>query len=113
MEKQTISQFQEFSDEKFTKRVIFKKGANTAFLLNFMPGQELPPHPHPGCDVFIQMMQGEGTFTVDGQETAVKQNDVIHCADQEKLAFKNSGNTPATLYVVISNIPSDDYAKDI
>jgi len=113
MEKQTLSQYQEFSEEKFTKRIIFKQGSNTAFLLNFSPGQELPPHPHPGSDVFIQMLQGQGLFIVDGEETAASQGDLIHCRDQEKLSFKNNGSEPVSLYVVISNIPSDEYAKNL
>ncbi|MCM3586863.1 cupin domain-containing protein [Mesobacillus maritimus] len=113
MEKQTLNQYQEFNEERFTKRIVFKKGDNTVFLLNFLPGQELPPHAHPGSDVFIQMMQGEGTFTVDGKEASLKQNEVLHCQDQEKLAFKNTGTEPVTLYVVLTKIPDERFAQDI
>jgi quercetin dioxygenase-like cupin family protein len=113
MEKQTLSKFQEFSEERFTKRIVFKKGDSTVFLLNFLPGQELPPHAHPGSEVFIQVMQGEGTFIVDDAEERLSQNEVIHCRDQEKLAFKNTGNEPVSLYVMLSKIPADEYAQDL
>lgn len=113
MEKQLLSQFQEFSEERFTKRIVFKKGDSTVFLLNFLPDQELPPHAHPGSEVFIQLLQGEGTFTVDGKDTVVKQNEVIHCHDQEKMAFKNTGAEPVSLYVMLSKIPEERFAQDI
>lgn len=113
MEKQSLSSFQEFSEEKFTKRIVFKKGDCTVFLLNFLPGQQLPPHAHPGSEVFIQMMQGVGTFTVNGTETTLSQNEALHCCDQEKLAFKNSGTEPVSLYVTLSKIPAEKYAQNI
>jgi len=113
MEKQTLSHYQEFSEERFTKRIVFKKGDSTVFLLNFLPGQELPPHAHPGSEVFIQMMQGEGTFNVDGEDIVVQQNEVVHCRDQEKMAFKNTGSEPVSLYVMLSKIPDERFAQDL
>lgn len=103
----------EYSSEKFTKRVIFKKGESTAFVLNFAPGQQLPPHKHPGTEVFLFVVGGSGTFTIDGEELQVAANDVAHCSGEELLAFKNSGSEPVSLYVVLTKVPSPEYAKDI
>lgn len=113
MEKHSLQNYQEFSEERFTKRVIFKKGDSTAFVLNFMPGQELPSHTHPGTEVYIMTAHGKGFFTIDGQEVSVVGNDVIHCGGQEQLAFKNDGAANVSLYVVLNKIPNDKYAENI
>ncbi|WP_409274054.1 cupin domain-containing protein [Neobacillus sp. SCS-31] len=113
MEKHSLSEFMEYSSEKFTKRVMLKKGESTAFVLNFAPGQQLPSHKHPGTEVFLLVVCGSGTFTVDGNELQVDANDVVHCSGEEMLAFKNSGSEPVSLYVVLTKVPSPEYAKDI
>lgn len=113
MEKQSLLSYIELNEERFTKRVIFKKGESTAFVLNFNPGQQLPPHKHPGTEVYLLVLSGKGTFIIDGTEQDVQENDVIHCAGEETLAFNNSGNEPVSLYVILSKVPSPEYAKDI
>ncbi|RHW31197.1 cupin domain-containing protein [Neobacillus notoginsengisoli] len=113
MEKQSLSPYMEFSKERFTKRIIFKKGESTAFVLNFNPGQQLPPHKHPGTEVFLHVLSGIGTFIIDGAEQEVSANDVVHCGGEEMLAFKNNGSGPVSLYVILSKVPSPEYAKDI
>ncbi|ALC92027.1 cupin [Bacillus sp. FJAT-18017] len=113
MEKQSLSSYIEYSEEKFTKRIIFKKGESTAFVLNFNPGQQLPPHKHPGTEVFLFVVSGNGTFIIDGVEQEVSANDVIHCGGDEMMAFNNNGNEPVSLYVILSKVPSPEYAKNI
>ena len=113
MEKLSLKAYQEFSEERFTKRIVFKKGESTVFLLNFMPGQELPAHKHPGTEVYILTMQGEGTFTIDGTEVKAAANDTVHTSATEELAYKNTGNEPVTLYVMLNKIPDDRYAENI
>lgn len=113
MDKQSLQAFKEYSEDKFTKRVIYNMGGSTVFVLNFMPGQELPEHTHPGTEVFLLVLDGEGTFIIDGNETAVKANDVVHCGSGERLAFKNSGNNPVSLYVMLNKVPNEKFAQNI
>jgi quercetin dioxygenase-like cupin family protein len=113
MEKQSLNQYQEFSEERFTKRIVFKKGDSTVFLLNFMPGQELPKHTHPGTEVFILTMQGEGTFTIDGEEVTAPANETVHLSGSEELSYKNTGDEPVTLYVMLNKVPDERFAQDI
>ncbi|WP_059172799.1 cupin domain-containing protein [Bacillus sp. FJAT-27445] len=113
MEKHSLSAYMEYNSEKFTKRVVFKKGESTAFVLNFTPGQQLPPHKHPGTEVFLLVLGGSGTFMIDGEELQTAANDVVHCSGEETLAFANNGSEPVSLYVVLTKVPSPEYAKDI
>lgn len=113
MEMQSVNGYQEYSEEKFTKRVIFNTGNSTAFVLNFMPGQKLPAHKHPGAEVYLYVLNGNGTIIIDGKETEVKAADLIHTNDVEELAFTNSSSEPVSLYVVLTKLPSQEYAKNI
>jgi quercetin dioxygenase-like cupin family protein len=113
MERNSVKDYQEYSEERFTKRIIFKKGETTAFVLNFLPGQQLPVHKHPGTEVYLYVVTGTGTINIDGEETQVTEADVIHVDREEEMAFKNSGSEPVSLYVVLSKTPSDKFAQNI
>lgn len=113
MEKNSVKAYMEHSEEKFTKRIIYKKGETTAFVLNFLPNQQLPTHKHPGTEVYIYVVTGNGTISIDGKETGVSEADLIHVQSDEEMSFNNTGKEPVSLYVVLSKIPSELYAKNI
>ncbi|AZU61115.1 cupin domain-containing protein [Neobacillus mesonae] len=113
MEKNSVKAFMEYNEEKFTKRIMYKKGETTAFVLNFLPGQALPAHKHPGTEVYLYVITGNGMIITDGKETEVSEADLIHVNSDEEMSFKNSGTDPVSLYVVLSKTPSDQYAKNI
>ena len=102
MDKQSIKTYQEFSEKKFTKRVIFNNGSSTAFVLNFLPGQKLPVHKHPGADVYLLVVSGNGTIIIDGKENEVTEQDVIHTSDDEELSVINTSSEPVSMYVVLT-----------
>jgi quercetin dioxygenase-like cupin family protein len=113
LEMQSIESAMEYSDKQFTKRILFKKGGSTVFVLNFMPGQQLPAHKHPGTEVYLLVLQGNGTLTINGEPTEVSEKAVIHADGEEVFSFKNSGNEPVSLYVMLNKIPDERYAQDI
>jgi quercetin dioxygenase-like cupin family protein len=113
MEKKSLQEYMEYSEEKFTKRVIFKEGGSTVFILNFMPGQSLPAHKHPGTEVYLLVLTGSGTFTINGVDTEVSERDIVHTSAEEDLAFKNTGSEPVSLYVMLNKIPDDRFAQNI
>lgn len=113
MEKKELQLAKEYNQDKFTKRILFKSGESVVFVLNFMPGQELPTHQHPGTAVFILVLEGTGTVTVNGEESFLIKDDVISCEGDEQFSFKNTGSTPTSLYVVLSKIPNEDYAQNV
>jgi quercetin dioxygenase-like cupin family protein len=113
MEKKHINDAIQHLEERFTKKVLFQKGDSVVFVLNFMPGQQLPAHTHPGADVYIYALKGNGTITVNEADSEFTEGEVIHIADDEVFAYRNSGNAPASLHVVISKLPGPAYAKEI
>ncbi|WP_059044580.1 cupin domain-containing protein [Paenibacillus rubinfantis] len=113
MEKLAITALQDYQTEKFTKRIAFKKGESVVFVLNFMPGQELPTHTHPNTDVFILALQGSGSITVDGTASPLAQGEVLHLEGAEAFSYRNDGIEPASLYVMLTKVPAPEYAQNI
>jgi len=113
MEKKSLQDVREFGADKLTKRVLFQKGESVAFVLNFQPGQTLPPHKHPGSAVFLLVVEGAGTMTVDGVATEIVRDDAICVGGDEQFAFENTGAEPARLYVALSKVPDERYTQNI
>lgn len=113
MEKKSIAAAQEFNDKQFTKRILFREEESTVFVLNFMPGQQLPAHKHPGTSVYLMVLQGSGTLTIDGVPAEVNEKDVILAGGEEEFAFINNGNVNTTLYVMLNKIPDERYVQNI
>ncbi|WP_163857000.1 cupin domain-containing protein [Paenibacillus elgii] len=53
MEIKRLEAHQSFQEERFTKKVLFQAERTIVFTLNFMPGQQLPVHQHPGSQVYV------------------------------------------------------------
>jgi len=113
MEKKHMNEAIQYQDERFTKKVLFQKGESVVFVLNFMPEQTLPTHKHPGTDVYILGLKGNGTMTVDGEDVALNEGEVIHISGDEAFAYKNDSSAPSSLHVVLCKVPSPIYAQEI
>ncbi|KGE20542.1 cupin domain-containing protein [Paenibacillus wynnii] len=113
MEKKQLVVAVQYQEERFTKKILFQKGESVVFILNFMPGQTLPTHKHPGTDVYILGLEGNGTMTVDGEDTPLMKGETIHIGGEEAFAYSNSGDAPASLHVVLCKIPSPIYAQEV
>ncbi len=113
MEKRALTQYIEFNNDRFTKRLIFNDNDSTVFVLNFQPGQSLPTHKHPGTNVYVHVLTGSGLFTIDSKEIHAQKDDIMLVNGDEELSFMNNGSTNVSLYVVLNNLPNEKYAQDI
>lgn len=113
MEQTNLRNYIEFGEEKFTKRVIFKEGGSTVFVLNFAPQQALPSHKHPGTNVYILVVEGGGTITIDGKDVKAQKNDVFLISSEEEMSFLNDGQENTSLYVMLNKIPDERFAQNI
>lgn len=113
MEIKSVQASQQFSDERFTKKILYQKGESLVFVLNFLEGQALPKHKHPDTHVYILVLQGGGTMTVDRVETTVSELDVVYCEGHEEFSFISTGSPATSLYVQLTKIPDARYAKEV
>ncbi|NUU78319.1 cupin domain-containing protein [Paenibacillus xylanilyticus] len=109
----SLQAIKEFHPERFTKRILFQHNGGVTFALHFLPGQQLPVHKHPGTDVIVLVMEGEGTLSLDGVEQEIRQEDVVCCSGEDTFAFHNTGSREARLFVVLSKVPDESYARDV
>lgn len=104
MKLESIKNAQQFNKDRFTKIDMIKTRRSVTFLLNFLPGQHMKPHNHPSRELYLHVLEGDGTFTFDGEELEVAQGDVIYCDPEEKLGFTNTGNNPVSIYATMTKM---------
>ncbi|MCJ8010065.1 cupin domain-containing protein [Lederbergia wuyishanensis] len=93
---------QSVNEARFTKNIIFNEGKSTVFILNFLPGQALPPHPHPNAHVYLYVMEGNGICTIDDEKHDITVKDIIHCENKQVLSIENTGSERLSIYVVLA-----------
>lgn len=113
MELKSLPFFQDFNEKHFTQKFVHKNGGNSVFILNFLTGQKMREHKHPGKEVYFFVLQGEGIVITNGIETEASQGDIIQCSGNDTLGFVNSGSEPVSVYVVLSNVVNQQYALNI
>lgn len=104
MDHQALKAFQQFGDHRFTKVDFMKNEHSTAFTLNFLPGQAMKAHSHPGKELYLVVIEGSGTFTVDGEEVMATRGAVLFCGEQEMIGFENNGDNRTTLFGTLTKI---------
>lgn len=102
-----------YSDENLTKKIIHNEEKVLNFVLNFRPGQGVPPHNHEKSDLLIHVLTGEGDMTVDDNLNKITKGDVIHCYGREIFSIKNTGDKDMSLFVILTPNPSPVYSKEI
>jgi len=111
MEKRSLDEIRKFAEDRFRKSVLFEGDGFASFVLHFMPGQALPAHRHPGAELEALVWEGSGVFTVDGKETEAFAGDAVRCGGEELFSFRNTGDGPCRLYVVLvkRSAPNGDH----
>lgn len=102
-----------FMENTLTKRILFNEDRILNFVLNFKPGQGVPPHNHEESDLVIHVLSGDGEMVVDGVTHKVTQGDVIHCYGREVFSIQNTGDKDMSLFVILAPNPSPIYSKEI
>jgi quercetin dioxygenase-like cupin family protein len=88
MQKEPIQTAMQFDETRFTKINIIKTKRSVAFMLNFLPGQEMKPHNHPNRELYLYVVDGKGILAMDGEDLEVKVGDVIlmQCGGRNRLS---------------------------
>src|SRR5699024_3527388 len=92
----------QYNDDRFMKNDIIKTKNSSAFLLNFLPNQHMKPHNHPDRELYLYVLEGNGTLFVDDKEITIKNGDVIFCEPDEKIGFTNTGQGNVTIYATMT-----------
>src|SRR5699024_8122268 len=104
VDKKTISSAKQFSDERLTKVNVIKRKRSSIFLLNFLPGQHMTSHNHPNRELYMHVLEGNGTLLIDEKKVEVQQGDVIYCDPEEQIGFTNSSENKVTIYATLTKL---------
>lgn len=104
MELKKVAEAKQFNEERFTKIDMIKTRSSVAFVLNFLPGQDMRPHTHPDRELYLHVLEGSGTMSIDGTEIEIKEGDVIFCEADEEIGFVNTSDEKVSIYATMSKI---------
>jgi len=113
MKIEKISERIVYTNEKFTKKIIFNEDRVLNFVLNFRPGQGVPPHNHEQSDLIIHVLIGQGEMSVENNMHKITQGDVIHCKGTEVFSLTNTGDKDMSCFVILAPNPSPMYSKEV
>ncbi len=97
---------------KIAKRMIFKSDNVIAFILNIAKGEMLPGHTHLETTLLLQVMEGNARVITDGNETPLKVGELMQIDGQESMQVINIGEDVLRLFVTISPMGTEAFAKD-
>jgi|SRR5690625_3828380 len=106
MEIKKIAEAKQFDEKRFTKIDMMKTRKSVAFILNFLPGQEMRAHDHPGRVLYLLVLDGKGTMSIDGKQIEVVEGDVIYCEADEQIGFVNTSDERVSIYATMTKIES-------
>lgn len=98
--------------KKIAKRMIFKSDNVIAFALNIAKGEVLPGHTHLESTLFLQVMEGKAKVVTDGKETPLQAGELMQVDGQESMQVINTGEDVLRLFVTISPMGTEAFAKD-
>lgn len=68
--------------------------------LEFLPGKRLqPPHQHPE-EEFQYIIEGSGTWFLNGEETPIQQGDLMYAKPGDVHGIANTGTVPLRFFVM-------------
>jgi quercetin dioxygenase-like cupin family protein len=98
--------------KKIAKRMLFKSDNVIAFILNIAKGAILPGHTHLESTLFLQVIEGNAKVVTDGNETSLQVGELMQVDGQESLQVINIGEDILRLFVTISPMGAEAFAKD-
>lgn len=104
MEMNNRKSAQQFNENRFTKIDMIKTEHSVAFMLNFLPNQEMKQHAHPDRELYLHVIQGTGDLFIDEEVIRVKEGDVIYCKSDEEIGFLNTSNNKVSIYATMTKI---------
>ena len=88
-----MNEMEQYSDDQFVVKGVYKGAQSEAVLLFLNPGQEMPSHPHARFEVILVPHKGQGVMTVDGtKEVALVPETLYYEPAGHTFRIKNTGD---------------------
>jgi hypothetical protein len=103
-----LSTMDQFDPTKVVKQDVSSGEYFVSYILNLMPGQEVPARTHADKSVILIPQMGSATlFTEDASETTVEMGSIYtdHCG--RNFGLRNIGTTPFQVLIILITAPAD------
>ena len=100
-----VSTSRGFSTEKFQKVNVFETERMFCDVYCFEPGQEQPPHKHPGADKIYYVLEGKGLVEVGAERRELTPGMAAHAGPGEEHAVTNPGPDRLVMLVFMAPHP--------
>ncbi|WP_340098643.1 cupin domain-containing protein [Salinibaculum salinum] len=81
-----------FDDDSFQKSNLFETDRMFSDVYCFEPGQSQTPHTHENADKVYYVLDGAGTFVIDGAEHTLEEGNAIIAAAGEEHGVRNDSD---------------------
>ncbi|MFT5696049.1 MAG: quercetin dioxygenase-like cupin family protein [Myxococcota bacterium] len=94
-----------WSSEKMGKSTIFRSERVMVGLNAFEPGQEHALHAHEGMDKVYQVIEGRGTFLLEGREEAMEPGVMLVAPEGVAHGIRNSSDERLLVLAILAPAP--------
>ncbi len=96
-----LASFFEVTPERFNRKAIVQQPGVKVVHLTLAPGQELPPHRHPGAHVLLQGLVGTTTVQLEDKATELLPAHLFDFSGELQVSLRNEGDGPSALLVTL------------
>jgi quercetin dioxygenase-like cupin family protein len=101
----TPSEHAVYAPNKMGKATIFESPRLLVGLNAFEAGQEHALHAHSGQDKVYQVLEGNGSFLLDGRELPMKAGDLLVAPEGIAHGVRNTGNRRLLVLAILAPAP--------
>ena len=107
-----MREMEQYSEDQFVIKGVYKGAQSEAVLLFLMPGQEMPSHPHERFEVVLVPQKGRGVMTVgDTKEVALVPETLYYEPAGQTFRISNTGDSPLQVLITLVRVEPADQTR--
>jgi len=100
-----MREMEQYSDDQFVVKGVYKGAQSEAVLLFLLPGQEMPSHPHERFEVTLLPHKGQGVMTVNGtKEVDLVPETLYYEPAGCTFHIRNTGDSPLQVLITLVRV---------
>lgn len=100
-----MKEMEQYSDDQFVVKGVYKGEQSEAVLLFLKPGQEMPSHPHERFEVVLTPRTGTGVMTVDGtKDVDLVPETLYYESAGHTFRIRNTGDSPLQVLITLIRV---------
>jgi mannose-6-phosphate isomerase-like protein (cupin superfamily) len=100
-----MREMEQYSDDQFVVKGVYKGEQSEAVLLFLLPGQEMPSHPHERFEVVLTPHKGKGLMIVDDtKEVELLPETLYYESAGHSFRIKNTGDDPLQVLITLIRV---------